>query len=71
MRAHYANDLFAQAGRRNITRLIRTAPEHYANRLWSIPVMSPVIEAPFARELALSVMCGRESECYVELTTSR
>ena len=68
MPASYPADLFAAGAGRNITRLVRTAPELYAGRIWNIPLISPLIDSERGRELARSVMCGREPECRVELT---
>ena len=68
--ASFANDLFAAGSARNITRLVRASPEQYAGRMWSIPLISPLIDAARGRELALSIMCGREIACTVELSIS-
>lgn len=63
----YGADLFADAQRRNITRLVRAAPDLYANRVWSIPVISPIVDVQRGHELVRSTMCGRETACTVEL----
>lgn len=64
----YMAELFAPGQSKNITRLVRTAPEQYAGRTWAIPLISPLIDAARGRELVQAVMCGREPDCSVELT---
>ena len=65
--SQYGADLFADSQRRNITRLVRTAPDLYANRIWRIPVISPIVDVQRGHELVRSTMCGRENACTVEL----
>ena len=65
--ASYAADLFASGAGANITRLTRTKPDVYAGRAWAVPLFSPVIDDALGRQLAASVMCGREPLCSVEV----
>jgi hypothetical protein len=65
--ASYTADLFAGGAGANITRLTRTRPEVYAGRAWSIPLFAPVIDDALGRQLAASVMCGREPLCSIEV----
>jgi hypothetical protein len=68
--ASYTADLFASEAGANITRLTRTRPDVYAGRAWSVPLFSPVIDEALGRQLAASVMCGREPLCTVEVLPS-
>jgi hypothetical protein len=68
--ASYTADLFASGAGANITRLARTRPDVYAGRAWSVPLFSPVIDEALGRQLAASVMCGREPLCSVEVLPS-
>jgi hypothetical protein len=65
--ASYTADLFASGAGANITRLTRTRPDVYGGRAWAVPLFSPIIDEALGRQLAASVMCGREPLCTVEV----
>ncbi|MEW5882282.1 MAG: hypothetical protein AB1761_17815 [Pseudomonadota bacterium] len=50
---------------RNVTRLVREAPERYADEIWWIPLHRAPTDLALVQELARSVMCGSDRACRV------
>jgi hypothetical protein len=60
-------DLFARGASPNLTRLVRTNPSAYGDRIWTIPLLGPALEMEHVQRLARAIMCGAEPVCSVRL----
>jgi hypothetical protein len=58
-------DLFRPGAAHNMARLVREAPQRYADEIWWIPLYRAPTDMALVRELAQSVMCGADSACRI------
>lgn len=58
-------DLFRPGAAHNVTRLVREAPQRYADEIWWIPLYRAPTDTALVRELAQSVMCGSDPACRI------
>ncbi len=63
-------DLFRAGTAHNVTRLVREAPQRYADEIWWIPLYRAPSDMALVRELAQSVMCGSDRACRVRFVGS-
>lgn len=65
----FRRDLLAGGAAPNLARLVRADAATYGGRLWLIPLYNAPFDMERVKQLARSVMCGRDQHCSVHFDT--